>query len=216
VFHQAARLAPQVLGLLFSAFSVLVIWYSQSRGAMLALAAQALMAGYLKSHGKKWLGTLLLGGLLGTGYLVALKAIPRDSGEMAASSESRITYWKTAVNMTLHHPLFGVGFDQYPDNYDAYSIGTKYEWGRRTAHSSWFLAFAESGIPGGILFVSFFIAVLRTAWRHRQGRPEQLYALVGYGVAMSFLSHTYGMYLYLLAGLILASDYTKDRLDDGL
>ena len=216
VFHPAARLGPQVLGLLFSAFSVLVIWYSQSRGAMLALAAQTLVAGYLKSHGKKWLGTLLLGGLLGAGYLVALKTIPRDSGEMAASSESRITYWKTAVNMTLHHPLFGVGFDQYPDNYDAYSIGAKYEWGRRTAHSSWFLAFAESGIPGGILFVSFFAAVLRTAWRQRGRWPAQLYALVGYAVVMSFLSHTYGMYLYLLSGLILASDFTKELPDDGL
>jgi O-antigen ligase len=216
VFKKAAHLGPQVLGILFSGISGLVIWYSQSRGAMLALAVQVLTAGVLKSNGKKWLSALLLGSLLGAGYVAVLKVIPRKPEEMQASSESRITYWKTAVNMTLHHPIFGVGFDQYPENYDAYSFGTKYEWGRRAAHSSWFLAFAESGFPGGILFISFFMTVLKTAWRHRRRWPEQLYAIVGYGVVMSFLSHTYGMYVYLLAGLIMASDAAAERPDDGL
>jgi len=216
VFKKTAHLGQQVLGILFSGISGLVIWYSQSRGAMLALAVQVLTAGHLTSNGKKWLSTILLGGLLGAGYITVLKAIPRKPEEMHASSESRITYWKTAVNMTLHHPIFGVGFDQYPENYDAYSIGTKYEWGRRAAHSSWFLAFAESGVPGGILFVSFFVTILRTAWRHRRRWPEQLYAIIGYGIVMSFLSHTYGMYLYLLAGLIMASDAAAKRPDDGL
>jgi len=215
VFKKAAHLGQQVLGILFGGISGLVIWYSQSRGAMLGLAMQALTVGYLMSNGKKWLRTLLLGSLLGAGYIAAIKAIPRESAEMHASSESRITYWKTAVNMTLRHPIFGVGFDQYPKNYDSYSVGTKYEWGRRTAHSSWFLAFAESGIPGGVLFVSFFVIVLKTAWRNRQQWPEHLYALVGYGVVMSFLSHTYVMYIFLLAGLILASDSLKERSEDG-
>jgi O-antigen ligase len=215
VFKETAHLGPQILGILFGGISGLVIWYSQSRGAMLALSVQALTAGYLKSNGKKWLSTLLLGSLLGAGYIAAIKAIPRESGEMHASSEGRITYWKTAVNMTLRHPIFGVGFGQYPENYDHYSIGTKYEWGRRTAHSSWFLAFAESGVLGGILYVIFFVSVLQTAWRNRQRWPEQLYALVGYGVVMSFLSHTYLIYFYLLAGLVMASDSLKERADDG-
>ena len=133
---------------------------------------------------------------------------------MQASSESRITYWKTAVNMALHHPVFGVGFNQYPANYDAYTIGNKYDWGLRTAHSSWFLALAESGFPGGFLFMAFFVMVLRTAWRNRLRWPAQLYSLAGYGVAMSFLSHTYTLYFYLLSGLVVASDSLKERFSD--
>jgi len=211
IFDRAANLGQQLAGLLFTGLSFLVIWYAQSRGAMLGLVIQALTAGYLKTKGKQRIGILILAGGLGLGYTAALRAIPRDSGEMQASSDDRITYWKTAINMTLHHPLFGVGYDQYPTNYESYLAGVTNEWGERTAHSSWLLAFAESGVPGGILFLSFFAIVLKTAWRNRELWPDQLYAVVGYGVVMSFLSHTYEMYIYLLAGLIMASDSLKDR-----
>lgn len=200
VFRKAANLGHQVLGIIFGAMSVLVIWYSQSRGAMLALAAQTLTTGYLRSDGKKWFSIVLLGFLLGVAYMNAIKAIPRDQEDMQISSEGRITYWKAAVNMTLHHPLFGVGYDQFAENVSE----------RQTAHSSWFLAFAESGVPGGILFVAFFLKVLRTAWRHHLERPEELYAVVGTGVVMSFLSHTYGMDFFLLAGLVMASDSLRE------
>jgi O-antigen ligase len=205
IFDDAAHLGQQILGILFGGASLLVIWYTESRGAILALVAQLLTAGHLRT-GSKWLNTIVLASFLGGGYFVAINAIPRESADMDISSKSRITYWKTAANMTFRHPVFGVGFGQYPANYEAYSVGTRYEWGLRTAHSSWFLAFAESGLLGGILFLSFFVSILRTAWRNRQRRPDELYALVGYGVVMSFLSHTYATDLYLLAGLILASD----------
>ena len=50
-----------------------------------------------------------LAGFLGAGYIFAIKAIPRESGEMQASSDDRITYWKTAINMTVRHPIFATG-----------------------------------------------------------------------------------------------------------
>src|SRR5207302_10031172 len=196
------RLARQIMGFLFTGFSVLVIWYTKSRGAMLALAVQILTAGTLKTSGNKWLRMLLLAGLLGAGYVAAVKAIPRDPEDMLVSTENRITYWKAAVNMSLHHPIWGVGYGQFEQNV----------WQHQTAHSSWFLAFAESGILGGLLFVAFFVAVLWTAWSIRRQYPEQLYALVGYGVAMTFLSHTYLIYPYMLAGLIIASDSLHVRI----
>jgi len=40
---------------------------------MLALATQVLTAWYLKTSGKKWLGMLLLAGLIGAGYVAASK-----------------------------------------------------------------------------------------------------------------------------------------------
>jgi len=212
-FSAASSLVPQAVGILFSGFSLLLIWFTRSRGAMLALAAQALTAMNFGGSSKRWLGTMLLAGLLGAGYFTAIKVMPRDAEDMEISSESRITFWKTAVNMTLHNPIFGVGFDEFPANYDSYSTGVKYVWGLRTAHSSWFLAFAESGVIGGLLFVTFFLMVLRTAWRNRQRWPAQFYALAGYGVAMSFLSHTYTFYFYLLAGLVIASDAFQEGLN---
>jgi O-antigen ligase len=125
---------------------------------------------------------------------------------LEASQENRITYWKAATKIALHHPIFGVGYDEFPANV----------WQHQTAHSSWFLAFAESGLIGGWLFILFFLYVLRTAWRNRERWPAQLFAIVGYGVTMTFLSHTYLIYPYVLSGLILASDSVQVQLKDGL
>ena len=130
---------------------------------------------------------------------------------MGVSQESRVIYWKAAVNMTLRHPLLGVGFGRYPILYESYSGAVKYEWGQRTAHSSWLLAFAESGLVGGGLFIAFFIAVWRQAWAHRRAHSDLLYALLGYLVTMTFLSHTYSLYPYVLAGLILSASAVKER-----
>jgi O-antigen ligase len=200
VFGEEAHLIQQSGGLLFSGFSLLVIWFTRSRGALLALLTQVLASKVLKSSRGKWLRPVLLAGVLSVGYFITLKAIPRAEEDMEESQAGRITCWKAAINMTLHHPIWGVGFSQYPANN-----------GQRAAHSSWLLAFAESGVMGGLLYVSFFLTVLRTAWRKRQRCPAQLYALVGYGVAMTFLSHTYLIFPYMLSGLIIASDSLKMR-----
>jgi len=211
VFNKRPGLARRICGVAFAGFSVLVIWFTNSRGAILSLLVQVLAFLGVRSSRRSWLPMAFLGGLVGLGFLVVYKAIPRAPQEMEASQESRITYWKAAVNMTLHHPIWGVGFDQYPDNYVTYASGVKYEWGKRTAHSSWLLAFAESGLIGGLLYVAFVLTVMRTAWRNRETWPAQFFALAGYGVAMTFLSHTYGIYIPVLAGLILASNSIKER-----
>jgi O-antigen ligase len=114
--------------------------------------------------------------------------------------------------MAVHNPLLGVGFDQYGDNYMDYAVGEVIERGNRTAHSSWFLALGESGFIGFYFFCAFFISVVRIAWQDRVKRPAQLYAVAGYGVAMSFLSHTYSLYFYVLMALALASAGVKEQV----
>ena len=212
-FRSQTTAARRLGGILFSGISLAAIWYTQSRGAMLALCAQVFALGALFRDRGRGLRMLFMAGVLGLGYVLVIKAIPRSTDEMAQSQENRLTYWKAAVQMTLHNPILGVGFDQYVANYNSYGASRRDAGDVQTAHSSWFLAFAESGIPGGVLFIAFFLSVLATAWRNRRQWPEQLYALLGYGVAMSFLSHTYEMYLYVLAGLIMASNSLKERAD---
>jgi O-antigen ligase len=206
VFKKVSHLGHQALGFLYGGMAIYAIWLSQSRGALLAMAVQILIVVYRRNKGKKWLGVLFLAGMLGAGYVAALKTMPRNSEDMRQSSENRITYWKAATKMTLQHPILGVGFGEFSENV----------WQHQTAHSSWFLAFAESGIPGGILFVAFFVFALRTAWRNYVHHPAQLISLAGYGAVMSFLSHTYWMNIYLLAGLVMASDSLKERSGNGL
>jgi O-antigen ligase len=150
--------------------------------------------------------------LFAASYAGLMHFVPRDAGEMAASQDSRLTFWKSAVNMAVHNPLLGVGFDQYGDNYMDYAVGEVIERGNRTAHSSWFLALGESGFIGFYFFCAFFISVVRIAWQDRVKRPAQLYAVAGYGVAMSFLSHTYSLYFYVLMALALASAGVKEQV----
>lgn len=198
------------LGLLSAGLSLIAIWYSQSRGALIALFAEIMGAFTFLHLRRRWFGALVLSVVLAAGYFGVLKASTRSQEDLGVSAESRAIYWKAAVRMALRNPLLGVGYDQYPANYESYSAGNVSEWGERTAHSSWLLAFAESGLVGGTLFLAFFLAVARTAWRRRLEWPGHLYALAGYGVAMSFLSHTYQLYPYLLCGLILASDAVQE------
>src|SRR5262249_1796812 len=151
-------------GFFFFAIALSAVWYSQSRGALLALAAQ--IAGYYLTTAvlKKRIWAWVPIGLVACGYLFFLTLIKRDVAAMEASSQSRIAYWRAAGNMALHNPFFGVGFDQFPERYEAYAPSLIFESGRRAAHSSWLLPFAESGIIGGLLFAAFFVIVLQTAW----------------------------------------------------
>lgn len=211
VFSRKAGMFQRVIGVIFFGMALLAIWYSQSRGALLALAAQLVGFKLIRNHPKRVLTTVLTIICVGLGYALTRGMISRTPEDLDESSASRLTYWETAIKMTASNPFLGVGFDQFPEKYESYSSSLKYEWGKRTAHSSWLLAFAESGIFGGILFLAFFLTVWRTAWRNRQTYPDQLYALGGYAVAMSFLSHTYLLFPYLLYGLIMASDSVQEK-----
>ncbi len=211
-FYSRVSSAPQKLGaILFAVLSVMAIWYSQSRGALLALLAEFVAIGILYRPRGRSFRMVLMCGVLVAGYFLAPLVLRRDKDEMGISQESRLIYWKAALNMAVHHPILGVGFGRYPINYESYSGDVKYEWGQRTAHSSWVLALAESGFVGGGLFLAFFIALLKRAWARQRTSPDLLYALIGYLVAMSFLSHTYSLYPYLLAGLILSANAVKER-----
>ncbi len=215
LFSRVKGISQRLSGLLFCAVSLLTIWYSRSRGALLGIVAQAVGFQFIRGFRKSRMLAVSMVSLIFLGYLFILGTVQRSAEDMEISRESRITYWKTAVKMTIANPLLGVGFNQFPEKYEAYSPTLEFEAGKRTVHSSWLLAFSESGVLGGVLFIAFFFTVLQAAWLNRRERPEQLYALGGYGVAMSFLSHTYLMFPYLVYGLILASDSVKESREAG-
>jgi O-antigen ligase len=202
--------SQRMVGAFVCTVALVSIWYAQSRGALLALLAQLIAFQLLRGVSRR--RVLTVGFALGAVmlYPLIISNLSRDKGDLQESSESRKTFWIAAIRMTMHNPLLGVGYDQFPEKYESYTPSMEF-WGKHAAHSSWLLAFAESGIPGGLLFVGFFLTVVITAWRHRREHPEDLFALGGYAVAMTFLTHTYFIFPYLLYGLIMASDSIKER-----
>ncbi|HUP57539.1 MAG TPA: O-antigen ligase family protein, partial [Bdellovibrionota bacterium] len=185
------------------------LWLSQSRGAFAGLVLTYFAYRLARSARplRGFLITLIC--LPFAGVALSLLSLARDSGDLSASSESRWSYVVAGFNMAIRNPIMGVGFGGYPRNFESYASNMTHEWGERTAHSSWVLVMAENGFLGLFLFGTLFLLVLRESWRLRTEYPELLAALVGYGVTMSFLSHTYTFFPYLIFALILAATKTR-------
>ena len=113
--------------------------------------------------------------------------------------------------MGFKNPIFGVGFDAFPESLQQYSTESLEESTQMTAHNSFVLVFAETGFLGFLLFTSAYLYCAFLAWRVYATYPEFLLAVLGYGVAMFFLSHSYLIYPYLLYALVhIAQSIRKD------
>ena len=190
----------------FSALLLVVssvsIYWSQSRGAMLGLATAigVLLVVRIRRRALNVAFICLL--LIGmTGYL---HYSSRDSEDLEESSASRWTFVKAGIMMGVKNPVFGVGFNSYARNFERYA-DELVEYGHRTAHNSWVLVLSETGVPGFLLYIATFFVSLKFAWRVFPVFPEFLLTMAGYGVAISFLSHSYLLYPFLLYGLIGAA-----------
>jgi O-antigen ligase len=202
-FYVLVRRDPSIflrficVGTLISA--AILFYYAKSRGAVLSLLITIAGMALLRVKNKR---TAVIGSLVALSlFLPIAQSFKRSEADLSESSESRVIYWQTAFNMAIHHPVFGVGFGGYPENFERYAPRV-IETGYRTAHSSWFLCLAETGFLGLILFASLYGWAIRTSWRLREYFPEVFFSTLGYGVAMSFLSHTYLIYFYVLLGIV--------------
>ncbi|MGZ3787734.1 MAG: O-antigen ligase family protein [Bacteriovorax sp.] len=193
-----------LIGLIIFSFYCSLVWESKSRGAVLGMGALAVTWFCLKSRNKKLAMYIVLIGLfLGLG---AMSLIQRNSDDVEGSTANRKIYWLAALNMGVRNPLLGVGYYSYHLNLLRYTnghVGTEGQF--KTAHSTWLLAMAETGIVGFVFYMGIWIFSLRSAWAMRVEHPEFILAILSYGTAITFLSHTYMLYPYILLGLTVAS-----------
>lgn len=186
----------------FLSILLLALWLSQSRGALVAVAGMITV--YLFADMRSSKGIFFIGIVAASLTAFLLLGIEREVTDLEVSSQSRVGYIIAGLRMFRANPVFGVGVFNYPIRYDEFGI-VFFEAGQPTAHSSWILPLAEAGLPGFLLFASFYGIALWRSWGIRKKRPEFFYALIGYALAISFLSHTYLLYPYLLAGLALCA-----------
>lgn len=191
------------------------IYLTSSRGALLALVA--LVAFWVwRRRGA------MTAGLLGLGMLAVIVALPSRLSELDASESSaagRVDAWYSGFEMFISRPLFGIGPGQFADNN-----------ANLTAHNSFVLVLAETGIVGYTLWLAFLgygvmmmMAVLRhspeladaqaaTEWKvERSIAMTLLMSQIGFFAAAFFLSRSYLILLYLLAALVLGY-YTGARI----
>lgn len=211
------RRDPLVLaaGVAYLALMFFALYMSQSRGALVSLAAGSFGWWVLRSR-RRWFAIFAALVIVGCVAPFANAFLRRDSIDLQESSDSRLIYWRAGLRMATRSPLYGVGFNRYPKEYQVNAKGDEqYEFGERTAHSTWILALAETGLPGFLLFVAFIFTVIRMAKRIIPWEPDLFVALVAYLIAVSFLSHTWLIYLYILTGLVVAGFRMHYRSEKG-
>ena len=189
--------------------TVWLITLTQSRGAMVALLALCAVWGVAKlkhnSYRAAFIGALFFAAL-------ALQAtLHRSAEDLEASRAGRLNYWKAGFQMALRNPILGVGYGAFPLRFSQYVDVRFSEAGPRTAHSSWVLLMAETGFVGLSLFLALYYLALLEAWRLKETDSYLFFSLVGYGAAMSFLSHSYLIQPYVLLAIVFAMAHVTKR-----
>lgn len=217
------------LGLAFSGVTTFfAVLGTQSRGALLALLAMAVM---LALKGKRLvLMSFLLSIMLSGAILFMPESWSSRMGtiqgyEEDGSAMSRIYTWKTMWNLAVDRPLFGGGFGT--DNAkvfaryapEGYEIGGG---GILVAHSIYFEALGEHGFPGLLLYLMLGLLAWRKASglaRQTRGDPEfgswvpvlmqmSQVSLFGFAVGGAFLSLVYFDLPYYVVALVVVVDAT--------
>ncbi|MDF4706751.1 O-antigen ligase family protein, partial [Vibrio parahaemolyticus] len=140
----------------------------------------------------------------------------RESGGAAedgidASAMGRLYAWEAAFKMALHHPLTGVGLDNFYFNYYFYS--PHWDGINHAVHSTWFGVLAETGFVGLAVFITLIVSLIRTSlhsislltpksdYTLSVGANAVLSGLIGTIVSGTFLTQGFTCPIYILAAL---------------
>lgn len=176
------------------------IYLTHSRGALLGLASLLFFA--IKRHlGAVKTGVLMA--LLGTAAMVVGFTGGRAYTANEESAGGRVDAWSEGLNMFLTHPLFGVGYHRFT------------EYHSHTAHNSFVICFAETGLLGYVLWLGLIVVVFALVSRAIELSPPGSEAgrwaaslrssMVGFFTCAFFLSRAYEPQLFILLSLALGA-----------
>ncbi|MEM7408464.1 MAG: O-antigen ligase family protein [Pseudomonadota bacterium] len=193
-----------------------IVWQTQNRAALLAVAAASLAA--LICARRRGIGLLVVAVVaLGGWQLFADSNYARRFEAGFASLEAiansaRMRTWAGGLEMALEHPLTGVG----PGNF-VYHIGDyDPDFTHHSAHNALVSAAAETGFPGALflagLILGCLLRALLCATQYRQTTALVLACgIAAYITLTTFLSFTFLAFAYFLMGLTLADDTPPGR-----
>lgn len=203
---------------------------TQSRGGMLGICAVGAVFAWYRVKNKM----LLIGaGICALSILFVLAGVSeRASGGaheegIDESAMGRIYAWQAAMGMAIHHPITGVGLNNFISNYFEYS--PHWDGKNHAVHSTWFGVMAETGILGFILFIAIITSIAKislTTVQHFRPKPNQPYSpvlyacaqsvqagLAGFCISGTFLTMGFTWPIYILLSVAIAlSQYQKRQL----
>ncbi len=164
------------LGLALATFGLVLVCdiYTQSRSGQLVFAA-VIGAYFVRRLG--WRG--LVAGFLVSAPVLLLGG--RQGIDAESSSLERLECWSAGLDMWRRSPIFGVGKGQFIEHHYL------------TAHNSFILALAETGLFGAFIWTSLVYVTFKipiTALRRLRGQPDARFADVA---AMTILATLCGL-----------------------
>ncbi|MEO6445867.1 MAG: O-antigen ligase family protein [Gemmatimonadaceae bacterium] len=219
----------------------MIIFMTQSRGAIIALAAGGLA--YLVLQGKgRAKAILAVGGIAVVVVVFAPSSVwsrlsslksAGESGNLETandnrSAEQRFEIWKVAWNVHNAYPITGVGWAAYPNAHSDFSRRSGIDViarGARDAHNTYLSVLAETGWVGFTLWSGMLALIvmpaIRAMQRVRAYAPEYaqqikllLLSLLAYGVCAVFGSFAAMSFTYLhLATIAALTTVTNAEID---
>ncbi|PJE80919.1 hypothetical protein CI610_00077 [invertebrate metagenome] len=218
------------IGLVSFGICMLAIIATQSRGGL--LASVAIMAFFAMKVIRSRLVVMSAGSFMLMLLMVVAGISERQSGgdvsgRMDESAQGRIHAWETAINMTLHNPLTGVGLSLFLDNYWNYARHAPDQGLAHVTHNTWLQIMSETGLVGFILFLLLIAGIFRSIHRSvallEQSRGSPYYdpyllaiamgtfvGLIGFCVSGTFLSQGFLWPFYIMAALGIALAHFTD------
>ncbi len=197
--HTYGRTVTVVTLLPSFALLALGVVMSESRGALVAVVVSVVMALYVF---RRHLRPAYL--VLGAAVLVIAYRVAVDSGrvrllDFSDGGQGRSDLWRAALQMALHHPVFGVGVGGFGPSAKQYllEIGQITDSNALTmgleAHNTYLQAAAEAGLVGAVLLLIFLgltgrQLVMTMRQRRDIGQADQVRLLQGLLLALITLA----------------------------
>lgn len=199
---------------LIATLLLFAIYTTQSRGAFIGVVVSflAFFTAHIQFKDLSLKKTIAMALVVGVLFVVYTSFLGRTESDIHVSSWGRINNWVAAVRMAFYSPIWGVGFNNYPKNFERYTLEFL-EFGERSAHSSFFLVIAEGGFIGFLIYFSLLKKGLQYAIALRKVQPVVFASFVGYLITMIFLAHSYLFYIYILLALISALYMLNEEKD---
>lgn len=144
------------------------------------------------------------------------------------SAFHRTVCWKTAFNMFLKHPFFGVGIGNFAHNFTdniphPEILELMQHTGMPRITNNIFLeVLAETGIFGFLSFISIFFFLLKGPIKRIISFKDKFYDTITLGLVLGFMGIMFAHlsssafhfpYVWVLMGLITASEYLASKKD---
>jgi putative inorganic carbon (hco3(-)) transporter len=219
-FGEKKKLTRAFLLICFVAF-LASIFLCGSRGAILGAAAVALVS--WAKQPKRIVGLVMIGLLALAVYMLpgaTLERLRLTNTQQDNTGQQRIHLWRAGMDMFGHHPIFGVGLNNFGPIYITDYEGSEMTGTVHVEHSIYVQALAETGLAGALpwmaLCVLFFSVNRRTrkllkslGWANRTCFEYRLsvgldLALTGYMVSGAFITVLFYPHFWYLLGLCVA------------